>query len=92
MAKPRTARSNRERGNRYHENKIHCPVGKVGWADRRQARAEMRKLMGLNVAEGNAHPMNTYWCDAVGGHWHVGHTPASAAYPNLNDPRLRFVE
>ncbi len=51
----------------------------------------MRRLMEINLEEGNDHPMNTYWCEVVGGHWHIGHTPAPIVYPNLNDPRLRFV-
>lgn len=91
MGNSRTER-NRGRFDRYREHRLHCSTGKVGWRDRRDARTEMRKLAGLNRSSGDEHPMNTYWCEEDGGHWHVGHRPASRAYPNLNDPRLRFVD
>lgn len=91
MANSRTGR-NRERFVRYRDQRLHCSSGKIGWRDRRDARAEMRKLEEVNRSGGDTHPLNTYWCEEDGGHWHVGHTPASMHYPNLNDPRLRFVD
>lgn len=90
--RPRDPEKNKRRGKRIQERRIHCPSGKIGWADRRRARSEMRRLSMSNRLDGDEHPLNTYWCELLDGHWHVGHEPRKPRRPDLNDPNLRFIE
>lgn len=80
---------NRGRWREIAAQRIHCPTGKIGWSDRRVAKSEMRRLSIRNRAAGDHHPLNTYWCDQLDGHWHVGHEPKGEYRPNLNDPHFQ---
>jgi hypothetical protein len=66
-----------------------CTCGKRGYFDRKQAKrvvSESRRIRD----DPNASQLNTYRC-AESRMWHVGHSNPAVNWPNLNDPRLRFL-
>jgi len=69
---------------------VRCDCGKLAYIRRGDARAVVRRMR----REGAYQPesLGTYKCKSGTDFYHVGHENPDAVRPNLNDPRLRFVE
>lgn len=68
-----------------------CPCGKRGYWTRQDARTvvkEMRRQGALREAA----RVSTYRCELSPDFWHVGHTTRHNLAPDMNDPRLRWVD
>jgi hypothetical protein len=71
-------------GNEWHS----CGCGKRGWTTHKGARAHLKSLRSARTRRSDL-VLNTYRCQTSPTLWHVGNTRAR---PNLNDPRLRFLD
>jgi hypothetical protein len=69
---------------------VRCACGKLAYTRRGEARSVVRRMR----REGDRDPqsLGTYRCKSGNDLWHVGHVNPNANGPNLNDPRVRFVE
>jgi hypothetical protein len=66
-----------------------CACGKRGYMDRGQARQVIREMKRCGTRDPGS--LKAYRCDWNRSVWHVGHGQPAVNWPNLNDPRLRFL-
>lgn len=66
-----------------------CICGKRAYKTRDQARTVAKEMRRKGHIRADALRLSTYRCDT--GMWHVGHRQPEGQ-PNVNDPRLRFLE
>lgn len=75
---------------RYKPPSTSCICGKRGYVERRQARLVIREMKRIGD-DPNSNELRVYRCVEGSGLWHVGHDNPAVNWPNLNDPRLRFL-
>jgi hypothetical protein len=66
-----------------------CGCGKRSYKTRGDARKVAKEMRRKGHIRTDAARLSTYRCDT--GVWHVGHQQPGSI-PNVNDPRLRFLE
>jgi len=66
-----------------------CLCGKRAYRTRQDARTVVKEMRRKGHIRGDALRLSTYRCTS--GVWHVGHRQP-AGDPNLNDPRITFLE
>lgn len=68
-----------------------CVCGKRGYETRQQAKMVVREMKRRGDDAKPGHQAQTYRCDQGSRLWHIGHSNPAVNWPNLNDPRLRFL-
>ena len=69
---------------------LRCSCGKRGYTDRKNAKQVVRESK-RRGDDPRADMLSTYRCDEGSRLWHVGHDNPAVNWPNVNDPRLRFL-
>jgi hypothetical protein len=69
---------------------ILCSCGKRGYQERQQARMVIRETKRIGD-DPRAASLHAYRCPLLTGLFHVGHTNPAVNWPNVNDPRIRFL-
>jgi len=68
-----------------------CICGKKGYLSRQLAKLVIREMKRLGDDANPGHQARAYRCDENPQLWHVGHANPAVNWPDLNDPRLRFL-
>lgn len=67
-----------------------CTCGKRGYLQRQHAKQVVRESR-RRGGDPRIASLGTYRCDSGSDLWHVGHSNPAVNWPNLNDPRIRFL-
>ena len=69
---------------------VECACGKRGYPIRQQAKMVIRETKRVGD-DPNQATLHTYRCQQEPELFHVGHANPAVNWPNLNDPRIRFL-